>query len=377
MKNFIIDLSKTPLRKLQGLSFKYMDFNSFINETHDFIKDLNDFNKKNPDITICTKVSLNTPFGYINNTINPLIYSFNNDEVSLKCEDFLFKEDLKTSQVILFGTERFSTLIKNKKNNDFYVVNNNHSLLELEYYKNNKLKNYFYISKENDVNKFFDKSKNEKNKFSNLISFDSKSIFRFIRKELNYIDDIYFIKFYDQRSQFDEAIIENGKIKSFSLNDNASKLLSENLKNKYKNITHYSYEEIKEISNELKDKYELNILNFDKSPWEFLDVDETIYNINEVIKNNINQFYFLPEKILQIIQPIYSDLPNNQKNEYNLVYNSLHLEEHLGINPDKDYFANINLEVVEEIFNILKDDYDLQSLFVKSKQLKNKTRDLK
>lgn len=358
MKNYTLNLINTPLAKLKNTKFQNIKFKPFFEEIDSFLSDIKDFQTKNPEIQIITENNFNGVFGQNQTIIRSLNYSYEKEYSHIKIDNVFYKKDSLSSQIILLSDYSFGSLIKDLSNNDFYLIYGDYkNFIEIKYYKDlffndsiNISQGEGFISISNGLKKGIKE---------NSIYFDEKSIFKMIRKNIDYQNDSYYIKFNENNSQLDEATLLNGNFIRLFPNPDTWFSYSEKLQDKFRGKENFTLNEIIEISEELKVVYELNILKEDFNNWNFVEIEDIISTIHKTIKDNKNNLYLLPKNILSLINSINEDIqiPNINNNEnYDIKHNSL--LEFLGIDFYKNNYDSLNISNIKTIFHSLKEDLD-------------------
>lgn len=371
MKNIILNLSKTPLAQIKDNYFNKVDHSKIFVEMNQFLKELKDFNNINPDITIVSIKNSNDGIGALRKTIIPIHFNIEKDNSFFKAEDIYYQDTLDHSKIILFNNNSFGLLINDKKNNSSYVVlGSYHSGFKIEYFEENKNKNVLSVFQGDNRSFLNDKNDLE---ISNSVNFSKNNIIQNITKITDYNNDSFNITFNEEKSQIRHAKVVNGNIEEVMLSENTWFALSEKFQNKYRGRAELTFKEFIEISDHIKPKYDLNFLEFDKSPWEFLPVD-TIWEVTkEALNVNKNNFYVIPEHIINNMNSICEEVVHNDTvKESEIKYKSLSFLECASIDPNKIDYPNTNLEIIKNIYTNLMNDLTSQRKIVSKKQSKNK-----
>lgn len=371
MKNIILNLSKTPLAQIKNNYFNNVDHNKIFLEMNQFLKELKDFNSINPYITIVSVKADNNSNGGLRNTVIPIHFNIEEKNSFFKAEDIYYQDTLDHSKIILFNNNSFSVLINDKKNNSSYVVlGSYHSGFRIEYFEEKKKKNVLSVFQGDNRSFLNDKNDLE---ISNSVNFSKNNIIQNITKITDYNNNSFNITFNEKKSQIRHAKVVNGNIEEVMLSENTWFVLSENFQNKYRGRAGLTLTEFIEISDHIKPKYDLNFLEFDESPWEFLPVDTILEVIKEALNVNKNNFYVIPEHIINKMNSICEEVVHNDTvKESEVIYKSLSFLECDSIDPNKIEYPNTSLETIKNIYTDLMNDLTRQRKIVYKKQPKNK-----
>lgn len=371
MKNLILNLSKTPFAKIKDNYFNKINHDKIFIEINNFLNELSEFNNQNPDINLCTLKHSNGGAGILSNTAIPIQLQVETHNLSFKSDDTYYQDTSDYSKIILFNNNSFSLLIKDKHNASSYVVNaSEHNGFRIEYFEKNESKNTLsFYQVDNDV--FLSDSNNLT--VSNSFKLEKDNVIDHILKIVDYNNDSFYIQFNKKKSQLHNLKVVNGNVEEVILNENIWFALSEDFKNKYRGRSALTLTEFNEISEHIKPKYELNLLEFDKSPWAFLDVDILVSLTNEALHTHRNKFYIIPENIIEVMDSICKEtIHNDIVKESDTSYKSLAFFESNCIEPNKIDYKNTNLETIKNIYTTLTNNFSEQVNIISKKQSKNK-----
>lgn len=390
MKKHIVHLNDTPFVKFTFL-FKNFTMNKYLKEINSFIDSLDDFKKNNDGPIFLKNNGYNIDFEYKKEKNLKMI----------KIGSFFYKETKDELLIVLKENSLFGTYLKNKNNNETYVVSNVplhdsfYSMKSLyieeqlttakpiNIIKNNEtitltLKNSKILDLMIENTSLFEKGILESKQQINM-SNEKNVKSDFIKKISVFVDDnekkIYELEL--KNCQFKKVLInEKNKISKIKFSSDTLTIISNDLplatRKKINNIILPSGEvdsEALELLNEaLRDRKDIDLITEDKSQINIITLENVINEFNIISqKNEItaipnNVMNFNEEFLNKIAKPITVKVLKEKTNLFNI----FSYEE----NVQDPHYESLKFENIDTIWNTIKNEIAIPYLENKKSTVK-------
>lgn len=295
----------------------------------------------------------------------------NKDKIYFKYDRKCYEDSEKTTKLVYVNNDDgYQALIKDKKSNKMFVIQNDSRSCHIYFYENDILKRILAISLyshrkelvEFDIN-FLGFYANVTKRCSNKLNFESEtSILKSIEKDLSKKSS-YEIIFNKGKTDLKAITLVNGKVKDFSLNAEAMEKLTPNLREKMRSKTEKTFEE---IAGYLKEKEELAFLSNDKEIL-YTDLKSLLEKVKSTINKKQNCFYNYNHQAFKIIDVVAEDILGKpcdlQKEEEidqkKIKYKGLVLTDYEGYDYKKLTYEQFNFENINLIFDAISKEIEL------------------
>lgn len=295
----------------------------------------------------------------------------NKDKIYFKYDRKCYEDSEKTTKLVYVNNDDgYQALIKDKKSNKMFVIQNDSRSCHIYFYENDILKRILAISLyshrkelvEFDIN-FLGFYANVTKRCSNKLNFESEtSILKSIEKDLSKKSS-YKIIFNKGKTDLKAITLVNGKVKDFSLNAEAMEKLTLNLREKMRSKTEKTFEE---IAGYLKEKEELAFLSNDKEIL-YTDLKSLLEKVKSTINKKQNCFYNYNHQAFKTIDVVAEDILGKpcdlQKEEEidqkKIKYKGLVLTDYEGYDYKKLTYEQFNFENINLIYDAISKEIEL------------------
>lgn len=295
----------------------------------------------------------------------------NKDKIYFKYDRKCYEDSEKTTKLVYVNNDDgYQALIKDKKSNKMFVIQNDSRSCHIYFYENDILKRILAISLyshrkelvEFDIN-FLGFYANVTKRCSNKLHFESEtSSLKSIEKDLSKKSS-YEIIFNKGKTDLKAITLVNGKVKDFSLNAEAMEKLTPNLREKMRSKTEKTFEE---IAGYLKEKEELAFLSNDKEIL-YTDLKSLLEEVKSTINKKQNCFYNYNHQAFKTIDVVAEDILGKpcdlQKEEEidqkKIKYKGLVLTDYEGYDYKKLTYEQFNFENINLIYDAISKEIEL------------------
>lgn len=303
----------------------------------------------------------------------------NEDNLYFKYDRKFYEDNNKTTRLIYVDdNENYQALIKDKKSNKMFVVENDTRSCHIYFYENDNLKRSVAVSLYGERKELFEKEIKNISGFYNL-GFNSK-IKKMCSNKLNFRSEnsivksiekalvkksYYEIIFNKEKSDLERLTLLNGKVKNFTLTSAAIDKLTPNLKEKMKDKNEKIFEE---IANYLKEKEEMAFLSDDKVI-VYTDLKTVLNKVKNIINEKQNCFFNYNHQAFKTIDVVAEDifgksfnLNKEEENEYEereIKYKGLILTDYEGYDYKKLTYEEFNFENISIIYDAITKELEL------------------
>lgn len=295
----------------------------------------------------------------------------NKDTIYFKYDRKFYEDSPKTTRLIYVdNNDSYQALIKDKKSDKMFVIQNDLRSCHIYFYENDNLKRNLAVSLYSDRKELFEidikvlgYNSKVKKRCSNRLNFESEtSIFKSIEKDLSKKSS-YEIIFNKGKSDLKDVTIVNGKVKKFTLNLESIDKLTPNLREKMRSKTEKAFEE---IASYLKEKEEMDFLSTDKEIL-YTDLKSLIEEVKSTINEKQNCFYNYDHQAFKTIDIVAEDIIGRSFNlnkegseeEKEIKYKGLVLTDYEGYDYKKLTYEQFNFENISLIYDAISKEIEL------------------